>query len=168
MSLSSKIAFSIAIAIFGVGNANAQSLMVPMPDEERQELAQARLRQAQNDQMVPRRPTFQSGTPLGRPLVEARQEQSITTPTSEPLQSLPTGAAGYMIKAGSFRSFANAQSLHAKLYAIGSARIIPRQANGMDFYGVYLGPWATEAEAFQAYSLAMDAGMEDGKIIDAE
>lgn len=168
MSLTSKIAFSVTLAVFGFGSANAQSLMVPMPAEERQELAQARFRQAQNDQMVPRQPTFQTGTPLGRPLVEARQEQRITAPTPEPLQSLPTGAAGYMIKAGSFRSFANAQSLHAKLYAIGSARIIPRQANGMDFYGVYLGPWSTEAEAFQAFSLAMDAGMQDGKIIDAE
>ncbi|MFC7291962.1 SPOR domain-containing protein [Hirschia litorea] len=168
MSISSKIIFSFAFALVGFQSANAQSLPVPMPAEERQELAQARYRQAQNAQIAQHQPSYQTGTPLGRPLVEARKESSPSAPTAEPLQTLSSDATGYMIKAGSFRSFANAQSLHAKLYAIGSARIIPRQANGMDFYGVYLGPWATEAEAFQAFSLAMDAGMEDGKIIDPE
>lgn len=161
--------FSICLAGFAMlmgGNAIAQSLPVPMPIEEQRELDDARMRQYSQEQYAGTRPTFQQGIPLGRSSVEAYQRKAFKQQNTVKLQTLAPDANGYTIKAGAFRSFQNAQKLHAKLYSIGSARIISRQANGMDFYGVYLGPWATEEEAFKAYSLAMDAGMQDGKILD--
>ncbi len=146
--------------------ATAQSLPVPMPIEEQRELEDARMRQQFREEFAGTSATFQQGIPLGRSSVAAQQQQQAYQQTSNKLQTLAPDANGYTIKAGSFRSFENAQRLHAKLYSIGSARIVPRQADGMDFYGVYLGPWATEKQAFQAYTLAMDAGMQDGQIID--
>ena len=85
--------------------------------------------------------------------------------TTSKLRSLPPESRGYLIKAGAFRSFENAQRLHAKLFSIGSAQITHRQAKGLDFYGVYLGPWKTREEAQIAYDLALKAGMQDGEII---
>ena len=81
----------------------------------------------------------------------------------ERIKASPNGE--YLIKAGAFRSFENAERLYARLHAIGPAQIVHRTANGQDFYGVYLGPWQSEADAFTAYSQALDAGMQDGKII---
>ena len=147
-------------------SASAQSLPVPMPIEEQRELQDASLRQQFRQEFAGSTPVFQQGIPLGRASVAAQQQRQTQVIMEKKLQTLAPNANGYTIKAGSFRSFENAQRLHAKLYNIGSARIVPRQAGGMDFYGVYLGPWATEDEAFQAYSLAMDAGMQDGKILD--
>ncbi len=168
--LKSATAFA-AFSVLSFSPAIAQSLPVPMPFEEQRELDDARMRQQSTDLYAGAAPVFQQGQPLGRGYVEAQQnlanQQEFVQQTSR-LQTLAPGASGYTIKAGSFRSFENAQRLHAKLYNIGSARIVPRHANGQDFYGVYLGPWASETQAFEAYSLAMDAGMQDGKILDPE
>ncbi|ACT58058.1 SPOR domain-containing protein [Hirschia baltica] len=166
---STLICAGFAALSFSVMNAaSAQSLPVPMPIEEQRELEDARLRQKTDEEYAGRTLTFTQGVPLGRSSVASSQINPISRSNTPQLQTLPSNASGYTIKAGSFQSFENAQKLHAKLYAIGSSKIIPRRANGKDFYGVYLGPWATEAEAFQAFTLAMDAGMQDGQILDPQ
>ncbi len=164
---------------FSALSASAQSLPVPMPEEERIELRTAKTRAdyegGPTQYATARIPSPVTGAPLSdrlsRPAPQTSTQQTIRKqaaqiPAEDVLRALPPGATGYMIKAGSFRTFENAERLQAQLFSIGTAKIVPRRANGKDFYGVYLGPWATEAEAFTAYGLAMDAGMQDGEIID--
>ena len=106
--------------------------------------------------------------PVPQP-IEERQSYAALARTPSPfiqrerIKAAPNGE--YMIKAGAFRSFENAERLYARLHSVGPAQIVHRSANGQDFYGVYLGPWKTETDAFTAYGQALDAGMQDGKII---
>lgn len=159
-----------AIILTGAMSAHAQamrepSLPVPTPIEERNYMAA----RSYEGETYAANSMNRAPVALGRSSVRANaQPLTAAGPAEDALRSLPPGANGYQIKAGAFRSFENAQRLYARLYSIGSARIEPRTANGDTFYGVYLGPWKTQSEAFTAYGQAMDAGMQDGKIIDPQ
>ena len=134
------------------------SLSVPTPQEELAETPRTELYSvAINDQRAKQHNARKAVSGLSEHIVQAN--------TLSSLRSLPPTSNGYYVKAGAFQSFENAQQLHADLFAIGSAQITHRQANGRDYYGVYLGPWKTEAEAMSAFGLALDAEMQDGKII---
>lgn len=134
------------------------SLPVPTPPEERAEMTTPEFYAVANNGELPR--AFDARRTAAK--IAARQSHK---EVASQLRTLPPESRGYYVKAGAFQSFENAQRLHAKLFAIGSAQITHREAHGQDFYGVYLGPWKTQAEAEAAYELALKAGMQDGAVI---
>ena len=165
MRQATPLLFSALLFASSASSALAQefyepSLPVPVPSEDAQQSQQSGdyYAVAAIDGSVPR--AFDARRQAAE--VAARRAR---TETISQLRTLPPSSPGYYVKAGSFRSFENAQQLHASLFAIGSAQITHRKANGQDFYGVYLGPWRNEAQAKEAFILAMDAGMQDGAIV---
>lgn len=154
---------------FGAGTASAQtaepSLPVPMPIEERMELpAEGQYYSVAKNGVSPR--PFDARAAASRSGISSKPIDRTRVETN--LRTLPPGENGYFIKAGAFRQFDNASRLHASLFSVGSAQIIHRVAAGQDYYGVYLGPWKSHAEAEAAYKLAVDAGMQDGKIVTSD
>jgi cell division protein FtsN len=148
---------AIGLLAVSTPNAIAQSLPVDTPYEELMESGDTQYIAGYNQGV--------RSLPLGRASVEAMNKKQARQAAYNGL-SVSQNGHGYTVKAGAFRNFENAKRLQAKLYSIGPSRIEPRTANGMEFYGVYLGPWKTEGDAFTAYSMAIDKGMQDGTIIE--
>ncbi len=171
--MSRRIAFvSLTYLCFGAGAVHAQeagyepSLPVPMPVEERLEMKRdgEYLSVARNG-VLPK--PFDARAVANSDLAPVSQaaDRSLAETT---LRTLPVGQDGYYIKAGAFRDFDNAARLHASLFAVGSAQIIHRAAQGQDFYGVYLGPWETQSQANAALTMATRQGMQDAQIVTSD
>ena len=75
------------------------------------------------------------------------------------------GAAAYFVQVASFSDRARADELYRDLKRYGPARLVAASVNGVRYWRVQLGPFASANEADDARAAAMQAGIRDATVI---
>lgn len=93
-------------------------------------------------------------------------QQTTSSPTPPPLfepvpvEPVVSAPAGYVIQAGAFGSYENAQRLSQQLSGFGATRIVESFKNGKSLYRVYLGSWSQKQDAVPMLDLIRARGFD--------
>ena len=84
-------------------------------------------------------------------------------PAGVPLDG--TGAGGFLVQAGSFRSEDNAERARSLLGGIAPVEVAPTQVGGETLFRVRVGPFAGQEDAASALARVTEAGYRGAKIV---
>lgn len=87
--------------------------------------------------------------------VAAAPDESPVPPTAAAAE----GESGYYVQAGAFAVRANADRMLARLEPVGATRLAPLTIDGVEYFRVWLGPFASEEDAAAARERIVASGL---------
>ena len=103
-----------------------------------------------------------SDTVAPAPPPAASTQPPVLQPTPRPAVA---NSGGYYVQVGSFSQIGNAERMSRSMDASLNVKVIPARVNNADYFRVWVGPYASEAQAARVRSDMARRGVADGVVV---